>query len=100
MEEYIVIVYEGRTEWRQNGKVHRINGPAVEYLSGDKLWYQNGQLHRTDGPAIECLDGHKKWWIKGKEYTEEEFLKLTSPVKELTVAQISELLGYEVKVVR
>jgi hypothetical protein len=32
--------------------------------------------------------------------TEDEFNRRTSKVKELTVAEISELLGYEVKVVK
>ena len=100
MEEYVVRVFDDKTEWYQHGVLHRTDGPAVEFFNGGKEWYQNGLLHRTDGPAIECLDGSKGWWLEGKKYSKEEFLKLTSPVKELTVAQISELLGYEVKVVR
>jgi len=34
------------------------------------------------------------------EYTEEEYLKKTAKVKELTVAEIEALLGYPVKVVK
>jgi hypothetical protein len=147
MEEYIVRVYEDRTEWIQNGQWHRTDGPAVEYTSGDKFYYQNGQQHRTDGPAIERADGGKFWylngqshridgpamecangdkywyqngnrhrtdgpaseyangtkeyWIEWVRYTEEEFLKKTQPsVEELTVAEISKRLGYEVKIVK
>ena len=33
-------------------KLHRTDGPAVEYDNGIKLLYINGKLHRLDGPAI------------------------------------------------
>lgn len=33
--------------WFKNSKRHRINGPAVEYLNGDKLWYINN-IHLTE----------------------------------------------------
>ena len=48
------------------------------HSNGIKYWYQNGQLHRVDGPAIEYSDGSKKWYIEGNELTEEEFLSGTS----------------------
>ena len=64
--------------WYQNGQLHRVDGPAIEYSNGTKYWYQNGQLHRVDGPAIEYSDGSKKWYIEGNELTEEEFLSGTS----------------------
>jgi hypothetical protein len=104
MEEYIVRVYEDRTEWWQHGKFHRTNGPARECDDGSKQWIQNGLLHRTVGPAVEYVDGHKDWWVEGKSYTEKEFSYLTFspplPVKELTERQVCELLGYEVKIVK
>ena len=53
-------------EWYQNDKLHRVDGPAVEYINGDKSWYQNGKRHRTDGPAVEGIDGTKSWWLNGK----------------------------------
>jgi len=43
-------------------KLHRIDGPAVEYTSGTKFWYKEGRLHRTDGPAIEHANGDKFWF--------------------------------------
>ncbi len=100
-EEYIVKVYENKTKWfNKEGQVHRIGGPAVEYADGDKFWFQNDKRHKLDGPAIELVKGYKEYWIEGKKYTEEEFLKKTSPIKEYTVSQICELLGYEVKIVK
>lgn len=76
MIEYIVKVYDEYTERFLNGKRHRENGPAVEWVNGDQEWFLNG--------------------IK---YSEKEFQKALNPVKEFSIEQISELLGYEVKVV-
>jgi hypothetical protein len=50
----------------KNGKLHCLDGPAIEYSNGDKEWYQNGKKHRVDGPAIECVNGNKEWWQNGK----------------------------------
>jgi len=70
---------DGTKRWYQNGLIHRLDGPAVEPVTGSKFWCQNGILHRLDGPAVECANGHKQWWIEGKDYTEEEFNKITNP---------------------
>lgn len=51
--------------WHVNGKLHRTDGPAVEWSNGDKFWYQNGNHHREDGPAVEKANGHKEWWLHG-----------------------------------
>jgi len=38
--------------WYQNGKKHRINGPAViNYHLNSEFWYKEGLPHRNDGPA-------------------------------------------------
>jgi hypothetical protein len=63
--------------WYQNDKLHRLDGPAVEYADGDRVWYQNGMPHRLDGPAIEYANGYKEYWIDGKKLTEVEFNILT-----------------------
>ena len=113
----------GSKEWWLNGKCHREDGPAVEWASGSKAWWLNDKLHREDGPAVENADGSKSWWLNGgrhrtdgpaveynngdkewylndKQYTEEDFLKATRPATELTVAEIEQLLGYAIKVVK
>ena len=41
------------------------------YSDGTKYWYLNGKLHREDGPAIEWSDGLKQWYLKGELYSEE-----------------------------
>ena len=85
--------------WWLNGKLHREDGPAIEGANGDKSWYLNGELHREDGPAAEEADGYKSWYLNGKEVTEEEHKRQTSPIIEMTVAEISKALGKQVKVV-
>jgi hypothetical protein len=32
-------------------------------------WYLNDKLHREDGPALEYVDGRKYWYLEGVEYT-------------------------------
>ena len=56
----------GSKEWWVDGKCHRLDGPAVEYANGSKHWYIDGKRHRLDGPAIEWSDGSKSWWENGK----------------------------------
>ena len=72
MIEYKVKVYDNRSEWRLNGKLHRTDGPAVEWTDGDKFWHLNGKQHREDGPAVEC-NGDESWYINGVELSEQEF---------------------------
>ena len=74
MIEYKVRVYDnGDKSWYLNGKRHREDGPACEYVSGTKQWLINGKFHREDGPAVEHASGHKSWWLNGKRLSEEEF---------------------------
>ena len=72
MIRYVVEVNpNGDKEWFLNGKLHREDGPAVEYANGDKQWYLNGELHREDGPAIEDAIGDKWWLLNGKLHRKE-----------------------------
>jgi hypothetical protein len=70
------------------------------YNNGDKHWYLNGKLHREDGPAIEYSNGYKAWYLNDKSLTEEGFNERMSPTVEMTMAQINEALGKNVKVVK
>ncbi len=98
MQEYTVKVYNNRTEWYQNGKLHRLDGPAVEWANGDKSWFQNGQYHRLNGPAIEWVDGGKEWWIKGEQLTRDQFNQRANPKPvELTLDQVAERFGIPVE---
>jgi len=90
---------DGSKAWYHKGKFHRINKPAVEYSNGYRAWYREGKLHRLDGPAVEHPNGAKEWYINEREYSQDEFEEITNPkIKELTVEEISTLLGYKIKI--
>ena len=46
--------------WYVDEKLHREDGPAVEYVNGSKSRYIDDKLHREDGPAIERSNGIKE----------------------------------------
>ena len=97
MKEYTVKVFNnGGREWYLNGKLHREDGPALDRVNGTKSWWLNGQLHREDGPAIEYPYGSKCWYLNGIAYSEEDFIKKTAKVTELTLDEIAEKFGISV----
>jgi hypothetical protein len=64
-----IIYPNGDKEWWVNGKLHRLEGPAIE-SNHEKpqwvdQWWCNGMLHRHDGPAIVRWDGMNKWYTWG-----------------------------------
>ena len=72
-----VIDLDGNKFWyNEQGKLHRVDGPAIKWWNGDKAWWSHGKLHREDGPAVEWCNGDKEWYLNDKEYTEEEFALL------------------------
>ena len=73
---------------------------VIVYENGTKEWYLNGKLHREDGPAIEYPSGNKLWWLNHVKYTEEEFNRKMSPAIEMTVAEVEEALGKKVKIIK
>ena len=91
---------DGTKYWYINGKLHREDGPAIEWADGSKSWYLNDELHREDGPAIEWDDGTKSWYLNGEKLSEQEHRDRMSPVKVLSVADIEQLLGHRVKIVK
>ena len=125
----VEVYSNGTKHWYLNGKLHREDGPAVDRIDDYKSWHLNGELHREDGPAIEWANGEKSWWLNDCPLTEEEFnesmartvieytngykhwylndCRITeqdfnttmSPSIEMTMAQINEALGKNVKVI-
>ena len=73
--KYRIVVDEKGTRryYNRDDRLHRTNGPAVEYTDGTKRWLQDGQYHRIDGPAMEYPTGDNRWFINGKELTAAEF---------------------------
>lgn len=51
--------------WHKDGRLHRVDGPAIIFPDGGTQWYQNGRLHRIGGPAIETASGFKMWFEHG-----------------------------------
>jgi hypothetical protein len=43
--------------------VPRYYSGCVVYPNQSKEWYLNGKVHREDGPAREWLDGTKQWYF-------------------------------------
>jgi hypothetical protein len=70
-EPTMTLTPEGDKEWRLHGKLHREDGPAVEYANGSKKWYLHGKLHREDGPAIDMDNGTKMWFLHDKLHRED-----------------------------
>jgi hypothetical protein len=70
------------------------------YADGYKHWFLNGERHREDGPAVEFSGGNKYWYLNDECLTEEQFNERMAPEVEMTMAQISEALGKNVKVVK
>ena len=84
MKNGLIVDGAGNKFYYLNNQLHRLDSPAIEYISGTKLWYQYGHLHRLDGPAIEDMsnvyvDILKSWWYYGQKInckTQEEFEKI------------------------
>ena len=62
---YQIKIIDDGVNWYVDGKLHRLDGPAIESANGTSLWYFKGKRHRLDGPAIEYANGCREWWIDG-----------------------------------
>ena len=58
----------GTNEWYLNGRLHREDGPAVNKYNGTTMWYFNGVLHRVNEPAITIPNEKKEWWFEGNRH--------------------------------
>ena len=84
MKEYLLRCHSnGNKFWYLDGKLHREDGPAIEYADGIKKWFICGKHHREDGPAIERPNGNHEWYLNDIEYSEEEHQKKLNPAKEI-----------------
>ena len=48
------------------------------WYDGTKQWYLNGKLHRTDGPAVEYGNGNRAWFLNGKRLSYDQWKALTT----------------------
>ena len=61
------MITEGAAQWYQHGRLHRLDGPAVEYANGDCEWWVNDCPHRVDGPAV-VSKSRQEWWVDGERH--------------------------------
>ena len=66
--------------------------------NGTRYWFINDKLHREDGPAIEYANGGNYWYIEGEELTEEEFNNRNKV--ELTLEDIAKVMNIDVDALR
>ena len=66
----------GTKHWYLNDKLHREDGPAIEYEDGTKEWCLNGKYHREDGPTVEWADGTKSWSLNDEDVHPETIVDL------------------------
>ena len=80
-DEPTIICSNGTMYWYQHGKLHRDNDlPAIICSDSSKFWFQHGKFHRETDAAV-IYDDCVKYWLNGKQYTFEQWLKLT-PIPE------------------
>ena len=67
----------GTETWRlPNHRLHREDGPAVTFETGEKWWCVNHEYHREDGPAItHPVDGFS-WYLRGNRYGINEYCSM------------------------
>jgi len=78
----------GNKFWYLNDKLHREDGPAVEFANGGKEWWLNGKLHREDGPAIERASGNKTWFLNNIRYSEPDFYRRLYKLGKITKEEL------------
>lgn len=65
-----VIYLDGANHWtNEEGRLHREDGPAIEYLNGDWSWLFNGKWHRISGPS-EWIGRKYGWWVNDENITD------------------------------
>jgi hypothetical protein len=78
-------------------KVSKLTGKGYEvydYCGVSRVWYLNGKLHREDGPAIEWSGGNSWWYLNGKEVfcdVKYEDLKMKETQKLMKIYRILEI---------
>ena len=67
------IITERYAQFRRNNP--KFTGCILDPLKVQR-WLVNGKLHRTEGPALEYADGSKYWYLNGEETTEKQVMRL------------------------
>ena len=60
-EPYVHIDRNGNKIYRnESGKLHRLDGPAIEYSNGDKEWFKNARKFKNKDTFFEALTEKEK----------------------------------------
>lgn len=62
--------------YNEKSQLHRIDGPARIWNNGDESWWINGKRHREDGPAIQYIKGGSHYYFDDVEYSFEEWKEI------------------------
>lgn len=81
------LIYITNLQWirfNYSSVLSRKDGPAVESLDGSlKEWFVNGKLHRIDGPAIVSTGSLKQYFLDGEEIHSDWFDDMISEVRDM-----------------
>jgi hypothetical protein len=56
------------------------------------LWLKNGVLHRSDGPAVEFKSGEQFWFLEGKQVTEQDAITHRQEIERQAIELSDKLL--------
>ena len=64
-----------------------MSNPVIN-KKGTKVWYVNGKLHRINGPAVEHINGSESWWVYDKRYTSNKGFQLAANLSDEEFAEV------------
>lgn len=66
--------------------LHKIDGPAIQFKTGEVHYFVQGMRHNIAGPAVSFNEFHQ-YWINDVQYSLEDFnakiLKLQKKIKDV-----------------
>ena len=65
-----IVESDGTRKWYWKKRLHRVDGPAIEWADGGEEWYCHGRRHRGDGPAVTSATGTRAWYWRGQLHRE------------------------------
>jgi hypothetical protein len=75
-------IYTDSITWHENNRYHNTRGYAIINNYG-KSWWKLGKLHRLDGPAVEYFskdirftETPFRWFVEHKEMDQSQFISL------------------------
>lgn len=79
--------------YNSSKKLHRLVGPAVVSIDGDKEWWRNGKLHNENGYAVFFPGIYAEYYLDGVEYSEYDYYKTIYPNEEITLLFMAKKVG-------